>query len=85
MGMAVIAADLGGQSETILNEKTGILFPAGDANALAAALERVLAMPAAARRAIGEAGMARARALYSSAALQEATLGVYRRLLGVSA
>jgi glycosyltransferase involved in cell wall biosynthesis len=85
MGMAVIAADLGGQSETILNEKTGILFPAGEANALAAALERVLAMPADARRAMGDAAMARARALYSAAALQEATLGVYRRLLGVSA
>jgi glycosyltransferase involved in cell wall biosynthesis len=85
MGMAVIAADLGGQSETIVREKTGILFPAGDANALAAALERVLSMPEQARRAMGDAGMARARALYSTTALQEATLGVYKRLLGVTA
>jgi glycosyltransferase involved in cell wall biosynthesis len=85
MGMAVIAADLGGQSETIVNEKTGILFPAGEANALAAALERVLAMSADARRALGEAAMAHARSLYSTAALQDATLGVYRRLLGANA
>lgn len=85
MGMTAIAADLGGQSETIVNEKTGILFPAGDANALAAALERVLTMSEDSRRAIGEAGMARARSLYSTAALQDATLGVYRKLLGVTA
>ncbi len=85
MGMAVIAADLGGQSETVLKEKTGILFPAGDANALAAALERVLAMSEAGRRAMGEAGMAHARARYSTRALQDATLGVYRRLLGITA
>jgi glycosyltransferase involved in cell wall biosynthesis len=84
MGMAVIAADLGGQSETVLKDRTGILFPAGEANALAAALERVLAMSEQARRAMGEAAMAHARALYSTTALQDATIGVYKRLLGVT-
>jgi glycosyltransferase involved in cell wall biosynthesis len=85
MGMAVIAADLGGQSETVLKDQTGILFPAGDANALAAALERVLAMPEEGRRAMGAAGMAHARTLYSTTALQDATIGVYKRLLGITA
>jgi len=42
MGKAVIASDVGGHKELIRNGETGILFPAGNAAALASAVERLL-------------------------------------------
>ncbi len=81
MGLAVIAADHGGLSETIVDGRTGRLFPPRDAKALAAAILDLLRMPREARTRLGAAGRERARALYSVAALQQATLDVYRRLL----
>jgi glycosyltransferase involved in cell wall biosynthesis len=85
MGVPVIAADQGGFSETVVRDKTGLLFPIGEAAALADAIVRMAAMSADDRRAMGEAGAKRARALYSKQALQSATLDVYRKLLQESA
>ncbi len=45
IGCAVIATDVGGNPESVLHEKTGLLVPADDAEALAAALERMVADP----------------------------------------
>ena len=42
MGKAFIASDVGGHKELIRHKQTGFLFPAGDANALAAGLDRLL-------------------------------------------
>jgi PEP-CTERM/exosortase A-associated glycosyltransferase len=42
MGKAVIASNIGGHRELIRDGETGILFPAGDAGALASAIERLL-------------------------------------------
>ncbi|MGE3303193.1 MAG: glycosyltransferase family 4 protein [Hyphomonadaceae bacterium] len=81
MGLLTIAADLGGQAETVADGETGMLFPAGDAEALAGALERALDLSPEARSAMTEAAKARARALYSTAALQASTLEIYRKLL----
>jgi glycosyltransferase involved in cell wall biosynthesis len=44
-GVPVLAADLGGMAELVSHERNGLLFPAGDAAALAEALRRVLASP----------------------------------------
>jgi glycosyltransferase involved in cell wall biosynthesis len=41
-GLPVVAADIGGNSEIIENEKTGLLFPRGDCNSLAENIIRVL-------------------------------------------
>ena len=80
MGRAVVAADLGGPRETVEEGVTGWRVPPGDAAALAGALGRVLAMPAAARDAIGAAARAHVLACYSTRAMQDATLAVYREL-----
>lgn len=85
MGLPVIAANHGGLAETIVDGETGLLTPPGDADALAAALERVIDMGAEARVAMGARGSARVRSLYTKSALQEATLAVYDRLLGANA
>lgn len=81
MSVPVIASRLGGLAETIADGDTGLLVPPADAEALAAALRKLLAMSAADRLAMGARGAARVRARYSVGALQAATLGVYEGLL----
>ncbi|WP_203076728.1 glycosyltransferase family 4 protein [Falsiroseomonas ponticola] len=81
MGRPVIAADLGGPRETVEDGVTGWRVRPGDAAALAAALARVLAMPAAERAAVARAGRQSVLARHTTAAMQQATLAVYRELL----
>jgi glycosyltransferase involved in cell wall biosynthesis len=85
MGVPVIASNLGGFAETIVDGETGRLVAPGDANALAAALAQMTAIGAEGRAAMGRAGQARVRALYTKAALQTATLALYQRVLAESA
>ena len=42
MGKAVVASDVGGHRELIQDGRTGLLFPAGNVDALTATLERLL-------------------------------------------
>jgi glycosyltransferase involved in cell wall biosynthesis len=42
MEKAVIASDIGGHRELVKHDTTGILFPAGDANALAKAITSLI-------------------------------------------
>jgi glycosyltransferase involved in cell wall biosynthesis len=62
-GLPVVATDVRGSREEVVPEETGLLVPVGDAVALAAALDR-LARDAALRKALGAAGLRRARELY---------------------
>jgi glycosyltransferase involved in cell wall biosynthesis len=81
MARPVIAADLGGPRETVEHGRTGWRVPPGDPAALAGVLAQVLAMPAARRDAVGQAAREAVLARYSTAAMQAATLDVYRELL----
>lgn len=81
MARPVIASDLGGPRETVADGVTGWRVPPGDAAALAAALTRVLAMPASERAAIGAAARQAVLAHYTTRAMQDATIAVYRELL----
>ncbi len=81
MGKPVISSDHGGARETVIDGETGFLVPPGDADALAGAIERLVAMPAETRSLMGQKARARAAGVYSSAAMCDATLGVYRTLL----
>jgi glycosyltransferase involved in cell wall biosynthesis len=80
MGKPVAAAAHGGFCETVVEEKTGLLFEPGREDALADAMLR-LAADGTFRDGLGEAGRARVRAVYSAAAMCDATLNVYRELL----
>ncbi|WP_439595789.1 glycosyltransferase family 4 protein [Falsiroseomonas sp.] len=82
MARPVIAADLGGPRETVEHGVTGWRVPPGDPAALAALLAQVLAMPEAARQAVGDAARQSVLRHYSTGAMQAATLDVYRELLG---
>ncbi|HOX90076.1 MAG TPA: glycosyltransferase, partial [Burkholderiaceae bacterium] len=62
-GRAVIASDLPGPRESVVEGETGLFFPAGDAKALA---ERLAALHGDRARcgALGRAGRARAEAVF---------------------
>src|SRR5688572_28207303 len=63
-GLPVIASAVGGLLDLIEPDRTGLLVPAEDAGALAAALRRLLNDPPLARR-LGEAAQAQVRQRYS--------------------
>lgn len=81
MARPVIATDHGGAAETVEHGVTGWRVPPGDAGALAAALDHALAMQPDRRRGMGERARASVLAHYTTAAMQAATLDVYRELL----
>ena len=59
-GIPVVGSDIGGITDIIENEKSGLLVPPADAEKLALALERLARDPALAAR-LGAAGMQRVR------------------------
>lgn len=81
MGVPVIASNLGGYTETVVEGQTGFLVPAGAPGPLCGAIERMIDAGAEKRAEMGRKGRDRVRQLYSKAALQSATLAVYQRVL----
>jgi glycosyltransferase involved in cell wall biosynthesis len=74
---AVVASDVGGLRDLVVDGETGIVVPAGNIPALRAALERLLAdRPL--RKLLGAAARARVSELCSWPAVTDATLRVYR-------
>jgi glycosyltransferase involved in cell wall biosynthesis len=63
-GLPVIASAIGGLQEIVEHGRTGFLFPAGNAGALARHLRTLIADPAASRR-MGTAGRAKALLHYT--------------------
>jgi glycosyltransferase involved in cell wall biosynthesis len=81
MARPVIATDHGGAVETVEHGVTGWRVPPGDAEALAAAIDAVLAMDGAQRAMIGRHARLSVATHYTVAAMQAATLDVYREVL----
>jgi glycosyltransferase involved in cell wall biosynthesis len=82
MGRPVVATNHGGAAETVIAGETGLLVPPGDAAAMAAAIDSLLALGASDAAALG--ARARAHVLaqgYTTEAMCAATLAVYRELL----
>ncbi|MFO1189569.1 MAG: glycosyltransferase family 4 protein [Alphaproteobacteria bacterium] len=82
MGCPVVATDHGGARETVVPASTGWLVPPGDAGMLAAAIDAALALDDDARQRLRARAIAHVRANFSKAQMGEATLAVYRELLG---
>ena len=80
-GLPVVATDVGGVAEAVLDGETGILVPPADPEALAAALER-LVDDVELRHHLGAAGRARALRLFDAPRYRAAHLALYRRELG---
>jgi glycosyltransferase involved in cell wall biosynthesis len=83
-GCAVIASDVGGNPEVIVDGESGLLFPAGNLNALTGLL-RALVTDAGRRAEIGRKARERIANHYSIRALIERTSAIYRRVLDTKA
>jgi glycosyltransferase involved in cell wall biosynthesis len=79
-GAAVIASDGGALPELVADGETGLVVPAGDVDALAQALASLIADPARCRR-MGEAGLARALAMFTWPQTAAATDALYGEVL----
>jgi glycosyltransferase involved in cell wall biosynthesis len=76
----VVAGNVGGLRDLVVDGETGYLVPPGDVQSLRAALERLLA-DRDLRRRLGEAGRRRAAERFSWARTTEATLAAYEAVL----
>jgi glycosyltransferase involved in cell wall biosynthesis len=73
----VVATDVGGLRDLVVDGETGLVVPSRRPDALRAALERLLGDEELRRR-LGAAGRERARERFSWDAITEATLAAYR-------
>jgi glycosyltransferase involved in cell wall biosynthesis len=80
----VVATAVGGLVDTVVHASTGLLVPAQDPGALAAALRRILHHAAAART-MGRRGRARVEERYGWAQVAAATEAAYARALAPAA
>lgn len=80
IGRALLASDIPGCREVVLDGVNGYLLPPGDSEALAAAIE-TLAKDVRLRREMAHQARALVEAEFSSHAVNTATLAVYRALL----
>ena len=81
MAKSLIATDTGGTPEIVEEERTGILFPPGESQALADALERLASDPDLRRR-MGEAGRRRVVKHFTIQKNVQKTEAAYLRLVG---
>jgi glycosyltransferase involved in cell wall biosynthesis len=79
-GLPVVAYADGATPEVVADGETGLLAPVGDVDALAAALDRLLASPTERRR-LGEAGRERIRADFAPEAAGPAYSRMLRRII----
>lgn len=80
MGLPVVATNVGGNPEVIEDGKSGILFPAGDADALATELARLIADDEL-RREYSQAARERALSIFSIEAMVGTMQDMYTSLL----
>ena len=83
-GIAVIACDAGGMPEAVIDQETGLLVPPGDVAALTTAIERLLSEPERAE-AFGAKGRERMLASFSTSAMAQGNVNVYRAVMAARA
>jgi glycosyltransferase involved in cell wall biosynthesis len=83
-GRAMIASDVPGCREVVIHERTGLLFPADDASALASAMERLAAMPDL-RACYGAAARKLAVEKFAANLIGQETVKLYKALLNLRA
>ncbi len=85
MGRPVVAFDHGGAAETVQHGRTGFLVPPGGVAGLAAAIAGALDLPPSEREALGWQARDGVLGGFTTAAMQAATLAVYREVLSGNA
>jgi glycosyltransferase involved in cell wall biosynthesis len=82
LGIPVVASDVGGIPSLVAHEETGLLVPAGDPGALAAAIDRLIQSPDLCSR-LGAAGRRRAEEDCRPDRTALEYVRLYRRLIGM--
>jgi len=85
VGRSVIGADHGGARETVIPDVSGWLVPPGDSKALAAAIDRGLALTPAARQRMADAAISNVRGEFTKETMCARTLAVYDEVLRAKA
>jgi glycosyltransferase involved in cell wall biosynthesis len=80
-GLPIVTTSVGGTGEVVADGSSGFLAPARDPAALAAAMVRLMALPEAERRAMGERGRERVVSRYSLVRVAERWEALYRDVL----
>lgn len=83
-GVPVVATQVGGMVDVVVQDETGLLVSADDPAALATAMEQLLADESL-RREMGQRGRMRAEKVFAWEAIAHNLLTHYQHLLGVSA
>lgn len=83
-GLPVVASDVGGVREAVVDGVTGFLVPPGDPDALRDRLRRLAGDPELRRR-LGAAGRKRYESLFTLSTMVDRTVGVYREALAAGA
>ena len=84
VGKPVVASRTGGLADIVAHERTGLLVPPGDVEALRDALQALIDDPAK-RATLGEAGRQRVRERFTASVVVPEIEGVYRELLNGTA
>ena len=80
-GLAVVGTRAGGIPESVVDGRTGLLVPPGDATALARAIADLL-QDGERRRAFGAAGRQRVHGVFSAERMVDATASIYAAVAG---
>ncbi len=81
MEKLIIASNIGGSNETIINEKTGFLFEAGDANSLSKKIIQAITMDETSLKLMGKEGRKNVIKKFNVEKMCFSTYSEYKRLL----
>lgn len=81
MGKIVVASNIGGSVETIVDGTTGKLFESNDAQSLAEAIDWALGLDAAAKKKIATAGIKNVKDNFTKQIMCDKTVEVYQELI----
>jgi glycosyltransferase involved in cell wall biosynthesis len=81
MEKLIIASNIGGSNETIINEKTGFLFESGDANALSKTIIKTITMDEMSVQLMGKEGRKNVIKKFNVEKMCFSTYSEYKRLL----
>ncbi len=81
MEKLIIASNIGGSNETIINEKTGLLFESGDAKSLSEKIIRSITMDKTSLELLGKEGRKNIIKKFNVEKMCFSTYSEYKRLL----
>ena len=81
MNRPIIASDLGGSKETVLNGKSGLLYNPEDQNELASIINKVMEMNKETLRLMGEEGRKNVEKKFNVDQMCQTTFTEYKKLL----